>query len=283
MPLIVKELSYTYNIGLPTEHPALRGVSFEAQAGEIVSVLGHTGSGKSTLAQHLNALMIPQKGTVVVDGVNTAEAPREVRRKVGLVFQYPEEQIFAETVADEIAFAPRNWGAGEDEIKEIIPEAIRAVGLDEKILAASPYNISGGQKRRVAIASVIAARPAYLVLDEPTAGLDGRASLELIKTLKDFAQKGMGIVHITHDIELALDISVKILVLEDGRALSWAAPAETAALICAEKIKGLAMPEILELAKRLKEAGKIEALTWSPDRLADELVSAAGIRGSRRH
>ena len=158
MPLIVKELSYTYNIGLPTEHPALRGVSFEAQAGEIVSVLGHTGSGKSTLAQHLNALMIPQKGTVAVDGVNTAEAPREVRRKVGLVFQYPEEQIFAETVADEIAFAPRNWGAGEDEIKEIIPEAIRAVGLDEKILAASPYNISGGQKRRVAIASVIAAR-----------------------------------------------------------------------------------------------------------------------------
>ena len=220
---------------------------------------------------------------MAVDGVNTAEAPREVRRKVGLVFQYPEEQIFAETVADEIAFAPRNWGAGEDEIKEIIPEAIRAVGLDEKILAASPYNISGGQKRRVAIASVIAARPAYLVLDEPTAGLDGRASLELIKTLKDFAQKGMGIVHITHDIELALDISVKILVLEDGRALSWAAPAETAALICAEKIKGLAMPEILELAKRLKEAGKIEALTWSPDRLADELVSAAGIRGSRRH
>ena len=275
MPLIVKELSYTYNIGLPTEHPALRGVSFEAQAGEIVSVLGHTGSGKSTLAQHLNALMIPQKGTVAVDGVNTAEAPREVRRKVGLVFQYPEEQIFAETVAEEIAFAPRNWGIGAEEIKEIIPKAVKAVGLDEKILSASPYNISGGQKRRVAIASVIAAAPSYLVLDEPTAGLDGRASLELIETLRNFAKEGMGIIHITHDIELALELSAKILVLEEGRALSWGSPCETAALICEKNIKGLAVPEVLALAKRLKAVGKIESLAWSPDELVKRLAPAA--------
>ncbi len=166
MPLIVKELSYTYNKGLPTEHPALCGVSFEASGGEIISILGHTGSGKSTLAQHLNALIIPQRGSVLVDGADTASgsaAAREARRKVGLVFQYPEEQIFAETVAEEIAFAPRNWGFSEEDIQAIIPAAIKAVGLDEKILAASPYNISGGQKRRVAIASVIAARPTYLV------------------------------------------------------------------------------------------------------------------------
>lgn len=274
MPLIVKELSYTYNKGLPTEHPALRGVSFEASGGEIISILGHTGSGKSTLAQHLNALIIPQRGSVLVDGADTASgsaAAREARRKVGLVFQYPEEQIFAETVAEEIAFAPRNWGVSEEDIQAIIPAAIKAVGLDEKILAASPYNISGGQKRRVAIASVIAARPSYLVLDEPTAGLDGKASDELINTLRKFAEEGMGIIHITHDIELALALSAKILVLEEGRTLSWASPEETAALICEKEIKGLAMPEVLELAKRLKRAGKIDALAWSPEALADKL------------
>ncbi len=274
MPLIVKELSYTYNKGLPTEHPALRGVSFEASGGEIISILGHTGSGKSTLAQHLNALIIPQRGSVLVDGADTSSgsaAAREARRKVGLVFQYPEEQIFAETVAEEIAFAPRNWGVSEEDIQAIIPAAIKAVGLDEKILAASPYNISGGQKRRVAIASVIAARPSYLVLDEPTAGLDGKASDELINTLRKFAEEGMGIIHITHDIELALALSAKILVLEEGRTLSWASPEETAALICEKEIKGLAMPEVLELAKRLKRAGKIDALAWSPEALADKL------------
>lgn len=274
MPLIVKELSYTYNKGLPTEHPALRGVSFEASGGEIISILGHTGSGKSTLAQHLNALIIPQRGSVLVDGADTASgsaAAREARRKVGLVFQYPEEQIFAETVAEEIAFAPRNWGFSEEDIQALIPAAIKAVGLDEKILAASPYNISGGQKRRVAIASVIAARPSYLVLDEPTAGLDGKASDELINTLRKFAEEGMGIIHITHDIELALALSAKILVLEEGRTLSWASPEETAALICEKEIKGLAMPEVLELAKRLKRAGKIDALAWSPEALADKL------------
>ncbi|MDO4559563.1 MAG: ATP-binding cassette domain-containing protein [bacterium] len=274
MPLIVKELSYTYNKGLPTEHPALHGVSFEASGGEIISILGHTGSGKSTLAQHLNALIIPQRGSVLVDGADTSSgsaAAREARRKVGLVFQYPEEQIFAETVAEEIAFAPRNWGVSEEDIQAIIPAAIKAVGLDEKILAASPYNISGGQKRRVAIASVIAARPSYLVLDEPTAGLDGKASDELINTLRKFAEEGMGIIHITHDIELALALSAKILVLEEGRTLSWASPEETAALICEKEIKGLAMPEVLELAKRLKRAGKIDALAWSPEALADKL------------
>ncbi len=178
-------------------------------------------------------------------------------------------------MAEEIAFAPRNWGIGAEEIKEIIPKAVKAVGLDEKILSASPYNISGGQKRRVAIASVIAAAPSYLVLDEPTAGLDGRASLELIETLRNFAKEGMGIIHITHDIELALELSAKILVLEEGRALSWGSPCETAALICEKNIKGLAVPEVLALAKRLKAVGKIESLAWSPDELVKRLAPAA--------
>lgn len=148
MPLTVKELSYTYNKGLPTEHPALHEISFEVAAGEIVSVLGHTGSGKSTLAQHLNALIIPQSGTVSVDGIDTSAgtaAAREARRKVGLVFQYPEEQIFAETVAEEIAFAPRNWGIGAEEIKEIIPKAVKAVGLDEKYSPRRPITSPAGR------------------------------------------------------------------------------------------------------------------------------------------
>ncbi len=127
----------------------------------------------------------------------------------------------------------------------------------------------------MAIASVIAAAPSYLVLDEPTAGLDGRASLELIETLRNFAKEGMGIIHITHDIELALELSAKILVLEEGRALSWGSPCETAALICEKNIKGLAVPEVLALAKRLKAVGKIESLAWSPDELVKRLAPAA--------
>ena len=206
MPLTVENLSYTYNAGLPSERAALSGVSFECGEGQIVSVLGHTGSGKSTLAQHLNGLIAPQSGRVGADGDETgrsAAETRRVRRKVGLVFQYPEEQIFSDKVFDEIAFAPRNWGVPEPEIPARVREAAREAGLDQSLLDASPYGLSGGQKRSVAIASVIAARPSYLVLDEPAAGLDCDAAEALLSMIKNFAASGAGVVLITHDIELA--------------------------------------------------------------------------------
>ncbi|MDO5114654.1 MAG: ATP-binding cassette domain-containing protein [Synergistaceae bacterium] len=276
MPIIVKQLSYSYNIGLPTEQRALSEISFEAAEGEIISILGHTGSGKSTLAQHLNGLIIPQSGSVTVDGLQSgAASARQIRKKVGLVFQYPEEQIFAENVEEEIAFAPRNWGVEETEIKKRVKTAAATVGLDEKLLSASPFNLSGGQKRKVAIASVISALPTYLVLDEPTAGLDSGAAAELTSTLKKFASQGMGIIHITHDIELALSISTKILLLEQGRAVSWKNARETAELLALQKIRGLVTPEILELSRRLKEAGKIKKILWDAEELLKEIKNAS--------
>lgn len=274
MPLIVENLSYTYNAGLPSERAALSGVSFEVAGGQIVSVLGHTGSGKSTLAQHLNGLITPQSGRVAADGDESgrsAAETRRMRRKTGLVFQYPEEQIFSDKVFDEIAFAPRNWGVAEAEIPERVRWAAREAGLDESMLEMSPYGLSGGQKRSVAIASVIAARPSYLVLDEPAAGLDCAASSALVSMIKNFAASGAGVVLITHDIELALSVSDRILLLEEGRALSFGAPEETAELVVSRDVKGLAVPEILGISAALREAGKIEALAWSVEGLMAEI------------
>lgn len=270
MPLTVENLSFSYNIGLPTERRALCGISFEVSRGQIVSVLGHTGSGKSTLAQHLNGLTAPQSGRVSADGYESGRSVSEtksLRRKVGLVFQYPEEQIFSDNVFDEIAFAPRNWGAAKEEIAERVRWAAREAGLREDLLDASPYGLSGGQKRAVAIASVVAMRPDYLVMDEPAAGLDGNASAALAAMIKKFAASGAGVVLITHDVEIALELSEMILLLEDGRAVSWTDAEATAEALVSRDIKGLAVPEILALSASLKQRGKIDKLAWSAEDL----------------
>lgn len=273
MPLSVDDISYSYNKGLPTEREALRGVSFRAESG-ILSVIGHTGSGKSTLAQHLNALIIPQSGSVTVDGAHTSGSPaevRSVRKKVGLVFQYPEQQIFAESVEEEISFAPKNWGFDEEGVKKNVAEALAAVSLSAEFLPLQPYNLSGGQKRKIAIASVIAAKPSYLVLDEPTAGLDCVSARELEALLAKFAAEGMGIIHITHDIELALRISSEILILEDGRVVFCGAPEECAEFLCSAPVKGLVLPDVLELSKRLASSGVVDKLEWSAEALLERL------------
>lgn len=172
----VENISFTYLPNTPFAVQALRGVSFSVERGESIAILGRTGCGKSTLVQHLNALLIPQEGRVVVDGVDTrmrGQVLKEIRRKVGLVFQYPEDQIFEETVFQEIAFAPRNMGIEGEELKERVRWAMEVVGLDyEDLKDKSPFELSGGQMRRVAIASILSMRPEVLVLDEPTAGLD---------------------------------------------------------------------------------------------------------------
>ena len=274
MTLSVNNLSYTYNKGLPTEFCALRNVRFDLSGGCVLSVLGHTGSGKSTLAQHLNALIIPQSGSVDADGVSSAGGPdarRSVRRKVGLVFQYPEQQIFADSVAEEISFAPKNWGADEDEIKRNVAEAVKAVSISPELLPVHPHHLSGGQKRKIAIASVISAKPSYLVLDEPTAGLDCVSAREFEGLLAVLAGKGIGIIHITHDIDLALRVSTNILILEEGRGIFCGTPAECAEFLCSAEVKGLVLPEVLELAKRLRSHGIIDTLEWTPERLAERL------------
>jgi len=271
MLIEVKSLYHTYDEKMPTEWPALTDISFTAAGGEIVSVVGHTGSGKSTLAQHLNGLIIPQRGEVIVDGMHVAaKSPqlRQIRRLVGLVFQYPEQQIFAETVEEELSFAPLNWNVSGMELKERISWAMELIGLEDSLLSQNPFELSGGQKRRVAIASVLAADPQILVLDEPTAGLDAGGSAELVALIKKFRRSSRCVIHVTHDLELALCISDRIIVLANGRIVSQGTPLQIAEYLCRNKVKGLALPDVLSLSFELREAGRTAGITWEPERLA---------------
>lgn len=278
MSIEVKNLYHIYDENMPTEWPALSDISFCAVSGEIISIVGHTGSGKSTLAQHLNGLIIPQRGEVIVDGMTVAaksQQLRQIRRLVGLVFQYPELQIFAESVEDEISFAPLNWGVSCDELKRRVFDAVSSIGLDEALLPQNPFGLSGGQKRRVAIASVLAADPKYLVLDEPMAGLDANGSAELVSLMKGFRSQGRGVLHITHDLELALGISDKIIILSGGKIFANGTPSEIADKLCHSHVEGLVIPDILRLSFELWQFGLIPYITWEPLRLADMIASVS--------
>ena len=274
MSLTVNDLSYTYNRGLPTEAAALKGISFEAEKGEILSIVGHTGSGKSTLAMHLNGLIIPQSGEVSVDGMsikkNSADL-RKIRQAVGLVFQYPEQQIFAETVREEISFGPSNWGLSGDVLEERIFAAMDLIGLDRSFAPANPFMLSGGEKRRVAIASVLASDPDYLMLDEPSAGLDFNGLCELTSLLRAMSKNGKCVIHITHDLELALDISDRILIISDGDVTAFGSPLEISEILSDICVKGLILPDILSLSFELKKKGRINKITSDPFELAEEI------------
>lgn len=277
MPLTVSGVSCTYNKGLPTEVKALDNVSFSVERGEVVSIVGCTGSGKSTLAQHLNGLIVPQAGEVSVDGINVTsdhKVLRRVRGLVGYVFQYPEQQIFAETVEEEISFGPSNWGVKGEELHRSVLNAMKSIGLDISLLKQNPFLLSGGQKRRVAIASVIASEPPYIVFDEPTAGLDAAGVRGFLSILSGCAEAGRGAVNITHDIEIALNVSSHILVLDGGKNVSWGTPLATAEKLCSGAIKNIAVPEVLKLSSMLKNAGKINKLCWDPSELTDMITEA---------
>ena len=274
MPIVVENLVHIYHEGTPLEIEALKGVSMNATPGEWVSIVGHTGSGKSTLAQHLNALLVPTRGKVIIDGIEVgtdSKEHRKIRQLVGLIFQYPEQQLFEETVFAEIAFGPRNWGVPEEEIPSRVSEALYLVGLDESFSERSPFQISGGEKRRVAIASVLSVRPRYLVLDEPTAGLDSKGKDELCALLEKLKTSGTGIIHVTHDLELALDFSDKILVLEGGKALLWGSPEIIVEELIERGIEGLVMPPVVELARRLRDVGFDVPVTWKAQVLASAI------------
>ncbi len=277
MSLTVNNISFTYNPGLPTEAKALQNVSFNAERGEILSIVGHTGSGKSTLAMHLNGLLIPQSGEVIVDGLKTDSDPdnlKKIRQCVGLVFQYPEQQIFAETVRDEISFGPYNWGQRGDALEERVFDAMDLIGLDKSFASANPFLLSGGEKRRVAIASVLASEPSYLVLDEPTAGLDFTGECELTLLLRSMSEKGICVIHITHDIELALNISDRVLIISEGTVTAYGTPSEISEMLSNINVKGLILPDILSLSYELKKTGSIENLTSDPYCLAEQIKAA---------
>lgn len=258
MSVKLEEVSYVYNPGTPAMSEALRDISLEIQRGEWVSIAGHTGSGKSTLAQHLNALLLPCSGRVEIDGVSVTKELknlRSLRRKVGLVFQYPEQQFFAETVREEISFAPSNWGLKGEELDNSVSEAVQAVGLDRALLDSSPFALSGGQRRRVALASVIAMKPDYLVLDEPTAGLDAKGLRELVRLLTELRRDGLAVVQITHDLESALAHSDRILVLERGRRVVCGSSEEIAEYLLNNPVQGLVIPPLVRFIAALRERG----------------------------
>ena len=265
MSITVANLSHIYHPGTPLETRALEDVSLECRRGEWLSIVGHTGSGKSTLAQHLNGILLPEKGAVRVDGMEVREKSphlREVRRSVGLVFQYPEQQLFAENVMEEISFAPRNWGVQEERIAALASSSLSLAGLDESYLSRSPFHLSGGEKRKVAIASVLAGAPSYLVLDEPTAGLDSWSRRELVSLLVRLKGEGLGIVLVTHDLDIALQFSDCILMLDRGRRVVMDAPRKVMEHLRSHPVSGLHLPEIAALSAAIKNAEPSAPLTW---------------------
>ncbi len=265
MSIEFSEVSFSYHKGTPLEKKALREISFSLAPGEWKAVVGHTGSGKSTLAQLCNALLLPEGGRIEKDSRNYADMDKRelrlLRREVGLVFQYPEQQFFAETVEEEIAFAPKNWGVSPEELPRKVREVLEKVGFPRELRSRSPFALSGGQKRRVAVASVLAGEPEYLVLDEPTTGLDAKGKRELLLLLDSLRHRGMGILHITHDLDVALSWCDKILVLHQGESVARGTPREILDHLTECPVRGLVLPPVAELSSLLRQRGVSLPLT----------------------
>ena len=267
-------LTYQYSPGTPFEKTAVDHVNLEIEQGAFVGVIGHTGSGKSTLMQHFNGLLRPTSGTVLLNGTDiwaNKSNIRQVRFQVGLVFQYPEYQLFEETVYRDIAFGPTNMGLSKDEIDRRVREAARFAGLSEELLEKSPFALSGGQKRRVAIAGVIAMEPEVLVLDEPSAGLDPQGRESLLANIREFhRERGTTVVLVSHSMEEIAKNVDRIVVLSDSHVLMSGTPREVFARGDELMGAGLDVPQVTRIAMALRERG----LAISPDVYTVEELSA---------
>ena len=257
MSIKVEKITFTYMPGTPYERQALKQITLEIKKGEFVAIIGHTGSGKSTLVQHLNGLLNPSTGKVLINGVNLAEKnkSKQERRLVGMVFQYPEHQLFAETIYEDIAFGPRNLLMTEIQVEAQVREAMRFVGLDyETFKDRSPFQLSGGQMRRVAIAGVVAMQPDFLILDEPSAGLDPKAKKAIFQEIyKLYKSQNIAIILVTHNMEEAAKYAQRILVMSEGEIVCDDSPEK----IFLEKLQqldvaGVDIPEVVKLANKLK-------------------------------
>ncbi|MDD3920909.1 MAG: energy-coupling factor transporter ATPase [Eubacteriales bacterium] len=259
MAIVVQNLQYIYMPGSAMAHTALSDISFTVNEGEFLGIIGHTGSGKSTLIQHLNGLVQPSAGTVTVDGLTLSDKKQRIRARslVGMVFQYPEYQLFEETVAKDIAFGPKNMGLSDAEIQERITEAMALVGLDYAQFAEkSPFDLSGGEKRRAALAGIVAMRPKYLVLDEPMAGLDpkGRKSiLDMVLTLRKTT--GCAIVMVSHSMDDIAENADRVLMLNDGTIAMLDTPEAVFRDAKALEEMGLSLPKGAELRSALEARG----------------------------
>lgn len=258
MSITVENLTYTYSKGLPNETRALEDVSFQLEPGEFAAVIGHTGSGKSTLMQQLNGLLRPDSGKITVGEVcitDPSNKMTEVRRKVGLVFQYPEYQLFEETVAKDVAFGPKQVGITGEELDRVVEESIRLTGLDyEEVKERSPFELSGGQKRRVAIAGVLAMKPEILILDEPTAGLDPSAHRDVLELIRRIHRKErMTILLVSHNMGDIAELADRVLVMNRGKLVMNGTPAEVFSRGEPLWEMGLGLPPATEFMERLKE------------------------------
>lgn len=275
--LQVENLTHTYGIGTPFQRDAVKDISFSVNSGEFLGIIGHTGSGKSTLIQHLNGLLQPTSGRILLNGKDIWAEPkkiRQVRFQVGLVFQYPEYQLFEETVYKDIAFGPTNMGKTGDELDACIREAAKLVGLREETLEKSPFELSGGQKRRVALAGVMAMRPKILILDEPTAGLDPAGRENLLANIRDYHRNSGGtIILVSHSMdEIAQNVD-RILVLKSAHILMQGTPKEVFSHAEDLLSAGLDVPQITRVAMALRERGvAIDPAVYTVEDLKRELL-----------
>ena len=257
--LQVQDLTYIYSAGTPFEHKALDKLNFSVERGEFIGIIGHTGSGKSTLMQHLNGLLKPTSGKVLLDGQDIwsdKKLTRQARFRVGLVFQYPEYQLFEETVYKDIAFGPKNMGLSADEVDRRVREAAGFVGLREDQLQVSPFDLSGGQKRRVAIAGVIAMEPEVLILDEPTAGLDPEGREEILANIRAYREaKNATVMMVSHSMNDVARLTDRLLVLNGSHLAMDGAPGEVFTHAWDLEDMGLDIPEVTRVFMRLKELG----------------------------
>lgn len=282
MSIKLSNIYHTYSKGTPFERLALQDVSVAIAKGEIVAIIGHTGSGKSTLVQHLNGLLKPDKGTATIDDIDITakgQQAKAARQQVGMVFQYPEHQIFAETVFEDIAFGPRNKGFNEEEVAKAVREAMEFVGLDYDTYAErSPFQLSGGQMRRVAIAGVVAMNPDYLVLDEPSAGLDPRSRNAVFREIMALHKsRGIAIVLVTHSMEETVKYANRLLVINGGQVLFDGEPAAIFKEHGAELVQvGVDVPQVYKLADLLRHKG-----ISLPEGIKDEMALVKAIKQAK--
>ena len=274
--LEVRNLTHTYSAGTPFEHKAIDNMNFSVERGEFIGIIGHTGSGKSTLMQHLNGLLKPTSGTVLLDGVDIhhdKQFTRQARFRVGLVFQYPEYQLFEETVYKDIAFGPKNMDLKPEEIDRRVREAAKLVGLRDDQLEVSPFDLSGGQKRRVAIAGVIAMEPEVLILDEPTAGLDPASRAGILENIETYRRtKNATIMMVSHSMNDVARLTERLLVLNGSKIAMDGPPAEV--FTRAEELlkMGLDIPDVTRVFLRLKQMGLSVEPVYTIEQAAEVLT-----------
>ena len=284
MDIRFKQVGFAYQAGTPFEMRALHDVTFSVKDGSYVAIIGHTGSGKSTILQHLNALLKPTEGLVelgdkTIDSTTGNKDLKPLRKKVGIVFQFPEAQLFEETVEKDITFGPKNFGVSEEEALKIAAEVVKTVGLPEEVLKKSPFDLSGGQMRRVAIAGVLAMKPEVLVLDEPTAGLDPKGRLEMMEMFyKLNKEQNMTIVLVTHQMNDVSDYADHVIVIEAGNVVKEGSPKEVFSDASWLLEKQLGVPTTLAFVEKLKEKGwSTDKMPLTLDELADAILEERGV------